>query len=57
MSMSAHSPWLQFVTRLPDSPKMEVKRVVLVRDPWQVTLGFLGLPFDMNQSLSFPSMV
>ena len=30
LSMLAHSPWLQFVTGLPDSPKMEVKRVVLV---------------------------
>ena len=25
MSMSAQSPWLQFVTRLPDSPKSEAK--------------------------------
>ena len=29
--MSAHSPRLQFVTRLLDSPKMEAKGVVLVR--------------------------
>ena len=28
LSMSAHSPWLQFVTRLPNSPKIEVKGVV-----------------------------
>ena len=55
--MSAHSPWLQFVTGLSDSPKIEVKGVVFVRGPWQVTLCSLGLSFDMNQSLSFPSMV
>ena len=34
LSMSTHSPWLQFVTGLPDSPKIEVKGVVLVRGPW-----------------------
>ena len=45
--MSAHSPWLQFVTRLPDSPKMEEKGVVLVRGPWYETLSSLGLPFDV----------
>ena len=33
LSMSAHSPRLQFVTGLPDSPKTEVKGVVLVRGP------------------------
>ena len=33
LSMSAHSPRLQFVTGLPDSPKMEAKGVVLVRGP------------------------
>ena len=31
LSMSAHSPWLQFVTGLPNSPKIEVKWVVLVK--------------------------
>ena len=51
--MSAHSPRLQFVIGLLDSPKTEVKGVVLVRDPWHKTPGSLGLPFDMNQSLSF----
>ena len=51
--MSAHSPRLQFVTGLPDSLKTEAKGVVLVRGPWQVMPGFPGLPFDMNQSLSF----
>ena len=32
-SMLAHSPWLQFVTRLPDSPKIEAKGVILVEGP------------------------
>ena len=31
LSMSAHNPKFQFVTRLPDSPKIEAKGVVLVR--------------------------
>ena len=53
LSMLAHSPWLQFVTGLPDSPKMEVKRVVLVRGPLYKTPSSLGLPFDVNQSLVF----
>ena len=47
--MSAHSPRLQFVTGLPDSPKAEAKGVVLVRGPWYEMLGSLGLPFDVNQ--------
>ena len=51
--MSAHSPRLQFVIGLLDSPKTEVKGVVLVKGPWYETLGSLGIPFDMNQSLSF----
>ena len=33
MSMSAQSPWLQFLTGLPDSPKTEAKGVILVRGP------------------------
>ena len=48
LSMSTHSTWLQFVTRLPDSPKTEEKWVVLVKGPWYETLGSLRLPFDMN---------
>ena len=39
MSMSAQSPWLQFVTGLPYSPKSEVKGVILVRGPWDETSG------------------
>ena len=46
--MSAHSPRLQFVTRLPDSPKMEAKGVILVRGLWHATPGSSMLPFDMN---------
>ena len=51
--MSAHSPQLQFVIGLPESPKTEAKRVVLVKGPWYETSGSLGLPFDLNQSLTF----
>ena len=54
LSMSAHIPWLQFVTGLPDSPKTEAKGVILVRGPWYETPGSLSLPFDVNQSLTFP---
>ena len=52
--MSAHSPMLQFVTGLPDSPKTEAKEVVLVRGMWYETPDSLGLPFYVNQSLTFP---
>ena len=48
LSMSAHSPRLQFVTGFPDSPKMEAKRVVLVRGQWHETSGSPGLPFHVN---------
>ena len=54
LSMSAHSPRLQFVTRLPDSPKTEAKGVVLVKGLWYETSGSPGLPFDLNQYFSFP---
>ena len=54
LSMSAHSPGLQFVTGLPDSPKIEAKGVILVRGPWYETPDSLGLSFDVNQSLMFP---
>ena len=56
LSMSAHSPRLQFVTRLLDSPKTEAKGVVLVKGSWYEMLGSPGLPFDLNQSLSFPGL-
>ena len=48
LSMSAHSPRLQFVTGLPNSPKTEAKGVVLVKGPWYETPGSLELPFDLN---------
>ena len=51
LSMSAHSPRLQFVTELPDSPKIGAKGVVLVKGPWYEMSGSLELPFDLNQSL------
>ena len=53
--MSAHNPQLQFVTGLLDSPKTEVKGVVPVKGLWYETLNSPGLPFDVNQSLIFPS--
>ena len=56
MSMSAQSSRLQFVNGLPDSPKMEAKGVILVRGPWDETLGSPGLPFDVNRSQSFPGV-
>ena len=48
MSMSVLSPRLQIVNRLPDSPKTEVKGILLVRDPWDETPGSPGLPFNVN---------
>ena len=54
--MSAYSPLLQFVTELPNSPKTEVKGVFLAKGPWYKTLGSPRLPFDLNPSLSFPSL-
>ena len=56
LSMSVHNPRLQFVTGLPNSSKIEAKEVVLVKGPWYETPGSLGLPFDLNQSLTFPSL-
>ena len=56
LSMSAHNPRLQFVIGLPDFPKTEEKGVVLVKGPWYEKSGSPGLPFDLNQSLSFPSL-
>ena len=54
--MSAQSPRLQFLTGLPDSPKTEVKGTILVRGPWNETLGSPDVPFTLNQSMSFPSV-
>ena len=52
LSISAHSPQLQFVIGLPISPKIEAKGVVLVKGPWFETPGS-RIPFDLNQSLMF----
>ena len=54
--MLAQSPRLQFFTRLPDSPKTEVKGVILVRGPWYETPGSPDHPFVLNQSMSFPGV-
>ena len=54
--MSTHSTRLQFVTGLPNSPKTQAKRVVLVKGPWYETPGSLELPFDLNQALTFPGL-
>ena len=54
LSMLAHSPQLQFVTKIPNSPKTEAKGVVLVKGLCYETPGSVGLPYDLNQSLSFP---
>ena len=43
--MSTHNPRLKFVTRLPDSPKIEEKGVVLMKGPWYEKLGSLRLLF------------
>ena len=56
MSMSVLSPRLQIVNGLPDSPKTEAKRALLVRGPWDETPGSPGLPFNVNRSQSFPGV-
>ena len=53
LSMSAHNPRLQFVTEVPNSPKIKVKGVVLVKGPWYETPSSPRLPFNANQSLEF----
>ena len=56
MSMSVLSPRLQIVNGLPDSPNTEVKWALLVRGPWDETLGSPGLSFNVNRSQSFPGL-
>ena len=56
LSMLTHSPQLQFVTRLLDSPKTKEKGVVLVKGPSYETSGSLGFSFDLNQSLTFQGL-
>ena len=53
LSMSAHSPRLQFVTGLPDSPKTMAEGVVLVRGLWFKTPDSPRLLVDVNQYLLF----
>ena len=57
LSMSAHSPRLQFVTRLLDSPKMEAKGVVLVKGPWYEIPGSLGASFQSEPVPYIPRCV
>ena len=54
--MSTHSPQLQFVTRLSDSPKTEAKGVVLVEGSWYEMPDSPRLPFDLNQPFTFPGL-
>ena len=56
MSMSVLSPRLQIVNGLPNSPKTEVKGALLVKGPWDETLGSPGMPFNVNRSQSFPGV-
>ena len=56
MSMSVLNTRLQVVNGLPDSPKMKTKGVLLVRGPWDESLGSPGLPFNINRSQSFPGV-
>ena len=56
MSISVLSPRLQVVNGLPDSPKTEAKGALLVRGPWDETLGFPALSFNINRSQSFPGV-
>ena len=50
MFMSVPSSRLQIVNGLPDSPKMEAKGALLVREPWDETPSSPGLPFRVNRS-------
>ena len=54
--MSAHNPRLQFVIELSNSPKTKEKGVVLVKGSGYETTSSLGLPFNLNQSISFPCL-
>ena len=56
MFMLVLSPRLQIVNGLPDSLKTEAKGVLLVRGPSDETPGSPGLPFNVNQSQSFPGV-
>ena len=50
MSMSVLNPRLQVVNGIPDSPKTEVKGVLLVKGPSDESPGSPRLPFNINRS-------
>ena len=52
--LSVWNAQLQIVNGLPNSPKTEAKDVLLVRGPWDGTLGSLEL--RVNRSQSFPGV-
>ena len=56
LSFSILDSRLQFVNGLPDSPKTEVKGVILVRGPWDKTPGSPDLPFYINRLQCFPGV-
>ena len=56
MFMSVPILRLQIVNGLSDSPKMEAKGALIVRGPWDETLGSPGFPFRVNRSQSFPGV-
>ena len=56
LSFSILDSRLQFVNRLPDSPKTEAKGVILVRGPWDETLGSPDIPFYINRLQRFPGV-
>ena len=47
---------MQFVMGLPDLPKTEAKRAILVTGPLYETLSFPDLPFILNRTIGFPSV-
>ena len=53
LSFSILDSRLQFMNGLPDSPKTEAKRVILVRGPGDKILGPPDLPFYINRSQRF----
>ena len=53
LSFSILDSRLQFVNGLPDSLKIEAKRVILVRGPWDETPVSPDLPFNVNRSQRF----
>ena len=56
-SLSAHIPFLQLVTRLPDSNKGWAKGHVLVSDPWRGSFDGPDGVFNLQHSLDIPSRI